>query len=86
MKGVEGGAVKGRGVIGAGAVQGRCHHNKIAFQYDVYRPRIDRISQHALCRGVHGPGGGGVHGRGGAWSQGGWGGIPVCTEAGSPPL
>ena len=25
--------------------------NKIAFQYDAYRPRVDRISQHALCRG-----------------------------------
>ena len=25
--------------------------DKIAFQQDVYRPRVDRISQHALCWG-----------------------------------
>ena len=27
-------------------------YNKIAFQYDAYRPLVDRISQHALHRGV----------------------------------
>ena len=26
--------------------------NKIAFQWDAYRPRVDRISQHALRQGV----------------------------------
>ena len=28
------------------------HQAKIAFQQDADRPRIDRVSQHALCRRV----------------------------------
>ena len=46
--------------------------NKIAFQYDAYRPLVDCISQHALCRGVS--------------ARGGWypsmhrGRPPPCTE------
>ena len=30
--------------------------NKIAFQQDAYRPLVDRISEHALLRGVPGLG------------------------------
>ena len=32
-------------------------YNKIAFQYDAYRPLVDRISQHALLLGGSAPGG-----------------------------
>ena len=43
--------------------------NKIAFQQDAYRPRVDRISQHALCRGGAWSWGGCAWSQGGAWSR-----------------
>ena len=39
-------------------MRGRKRSNKYAFQYDVYRPLVARISQHALRWGVSAPGGG----------------------------
>ena len=68
--------------------------NKIAFQYDPYRPLVDCVSQHSLLRGVPGlgvalsggclvPSGAWSHqvpGPGGACSRRGRG-IPACTEA-----
>ena len=50
--------------------------NKIAFQWDAYRPRVDRISQHArleggVCSGVGAcSGGGGVCSGGGGLLRG----------------
>ena len=49
-------------------------HNKIAFQ-DAYRPLVDHISQHALCRGCVSAMG--VSAPGGAWSLRG-----VCSGGG----
>ena len=46
--------------------------NKIAFQQDAYRPLVDRISQHALLRGVPGRGREGVPGLGGGVPGLGW--------------
>ena len=49
-------------------------YDKIAFQQVAYRPLVDRITQHALRRGVWSggvvPGPDGVSAPGGAWSQG----------------
>ena len=53
----------------------------------MYRPRVDRISEHGVRQGGSAPGGG-VYSRGRGSAPGGvsalWGGgggIPACTEA-----
>ena len=56
------------------------YSNKNAFQWDAYRPLIDRMPASASRRGMPGPGG---SGSGGVWSGGG---IPACTEADPPPV
>ena len=53
----------------------RKKYNKIAYQWDTYRPRVNRISQRALRRGCLLLGG----------VCSGWCGIPACTEADTPP-